>query len=176
MYPSQERMAHIGVSLWQHLYRAQTALEKLGAGDLRETMPALFAMYYYAVETVMQIPEEEAVKLQMEFQDNVRDLAAEGMVDEVQAGTMISQARAAAEAITEVYLEELKAQEPNPIRAIVKGTAGVLGLDFGDVNQELALSLTDFVVMSTVHRHAGQTEGDHGHHHHEENGQKGRPE
>lgn len=167
MYPSEERINHIGVSLWQHLYRAQTALEKLGGGGLTATMPALFAMYYYAVETVMQIPAEEAVRLQQEFQDNVRDLAAEGLIDDFQAGSMIAAAKDAAEAITKVYLEELKAQEPNPIRAIVKGTAGVLGLDYGDVNQELALSLTDFVVMSTVHRHAGQVKQDHEHHHHE---------
>lgn len=166
MYPSEERINHIGVSLWQHLYRVQTALEKLGAGDLTATMPALFAMYYYAVETVMQIPEEEAVKLQQEFQDNVRDLAAEGLIDDVKAGTMIAAARDAAGEITGVYLEELKADAPNPIRAIVKGAAKALGLDFGDVNQELALSLTDFVVLSSVGRHAPHAEQEHGHHHH----------
>ena len=168
MYPSQQRINHIGVSLWQHLYRAQTALEKLGGGDLTATMPALFAMYYYAVETVMQIPEEEAVGLQQEFQDNVRDLAAEGLIDDFRAGEMILAAKTAAEEITKVYLEELKADSPNPIRAIVKGTAGVLGLDFGDVNQELALSLTDFVVMSSVERHAPHGSRDREHHHHHE--------
>ena len=164
MYPSQERISHIGVSLWQHLYRAQTALEKLGGGDLTATMPVLFAMYYYAVETVMQIPEGEAVHLQEEFQDNVRDLANDGLIDDFKAGEMILAAKTAAETITAAYLEECKGESPNPIRAIVKGAAGALGLDYGDVNQELARSLTDFVVLSSVDRHAPHTE--HEHHHH----------
>jgi hypothetical protein len=156
MYPSQQRLTHISASLWQHLYQAQGELEKYGAGDLTATLPTLFAMYYYGVETIMQIPQEEAMPLQTEFQDNVRDLAADGLISEDQATSMLAAAWSAAEEITKVYLAELNAPQPNPIRAIVKGASGVLGLDFGEVNQLLATSLTDFVVMSAVGRHTNQ--------------------
>lgn len=161
MYPSSERIAAVGNCLWQHLYRAQTALEKLGAGDIRDTMPVLFAMYFFAVERLMQIPEEEAEALQSEYQDNVQNLADEGLIDRVQAGTMISAAAAAAGKIAESYLAEQSRQDPNPIRGIVKGTSGVLGLDYGEVNQELAASLADFVVEATARA------GGRGHDHHQ---------
>lgn len=162
MYPSQERMAHVGASLWQHLYRAQSALEKLGAADLSQCLPVLFAMYYYAVETIMQVPAEEAQSLQLEFQENVRNLAQEEYISPAQAEGMLRLAKDAAEEITRVYRSELEQPEPNPIRAIVKGASQSLGLDYGDVNRELALSLTDFVVMSTIHRKGGHA---HAHEH-----------
>ena len=166
MYPSQERMAHVGAALWQHLYRSQSALEKLGATDLTVCLPVLFAMYYYAVEAVMQVPAQEAQTLQREFQENVRDLAQEEYLTPGQAEGMLRRAREAAEEITRTYREELEQPLPNPIRAIVKGASRSLGMDYGDVNRELALGLTDFVVMSTIHRKGGHGAG-HTHEHRE---------
>ena len=44
--------------IWIRIERVNRVLEKYGRGDFIKNMPVLFAMYYYTVVTVMQIPEQ----------------------------------------------------------------------------------------------------------------------
>ena len=44
--------------IWVRIERVNRVLEQYGRGDFIKNMPVLFALYYYAVVAVMQIPEE----------------------------------------------------------------------------------------------------------------------
>ena len=159
MYPSEQRISHVAAGLWRHLYQCQHELERYGANDLKITLPALFAMYHCAAGTVMQLGEEELADLRREFEDNVANLAEEDYVTRDQAAEMLSLAGRTAGEIARLLREEGEKDQPNPIRALVKGTTRTLELDHGDVNRLLATSLTDFLVMGTVHRKGGPEHG-----------------
>ena len=158
MYPSEERISHIAASLWRHLYHSQRELERFGAAELRTVLPVLFAMYHCAAGAVMRLSPEELDALQREFEDNVENLAEEEFITRPQAAEMRSLTARTAEEIAALLREENGAPSPNPIRALVKGTTRTLK-DRAEVNRALAADLTDFLVMSTVHRKGGPEHG-----------------
>ena len=163
IYPSQERAAHVSADLWRHLYQAQSELERQGAPELTRTLPALFAMYHCAAEAVMRLTPEELTDLRREFEDNVENLVQEAYITPQQQREMISLAGRTAEEIARQLREEQTLPQPNPIRALVKGTTRILALDRGEVNRALASGLTDFMVMGTVHRKGGASSRAHRH-------------
>ena len=159
MYPSEERISHIAASLWRHLYHSQRELERFGEAELRTVLPVLFAMYHCAAGAVMRLSPEELDALQREFEDNVENLAEEEFITRPQAAEMHSLTARTAEEIAALLREENGAPSPNPIRALVKGTTRTLKQDRAEVNRALAADLTDFLVMSTVHRKGGPEHG-----------------
>lgn len=159
MYPSEERISHIAASLWRHLYHSQRELERFGEAELRTVLPVLFAMYHCAAGAVMRLSPEELDALQREFEDNVENLAEEEFITRPQAAEMRSLTARTAEEIAALLREENGAPSPNPIRALVKGTTRTLKQDRAEVNRALAADLTDFLVMSTVHRKGGPEHG-----------------
>ena len=159
MYPSEERISHIAASLWRHLYHSQRELERFGEAELRTVLPVLFAMYHCAAGAVMRLSPEELDALQREFEDNVENLAEEEFITRPQAAEMRSLTARTAEEIAALLREENGAPSPNPIRALVKGTTRTLKQDRAEVNRALAADLTDFLVMSTVHRKGGPGHG-----------------
>ena len=159
MYPSEERISHIAASLWRHLYHSQRELERFGEAELRTVLPVLFAMYHCAAGAVMRLSPEELDALQREFEDNVENLAEEEFITRSQAAEMRSLTARTAEEIAALLREENGAPSPNPIRALVKGTTRALKQDRAEVNRALAGDLTDFLVMSTVHRKGGPEHG-----------------
>ena len=44
--------------IWVRIERTNRSLEKFGRGDFIENMPVLFAMYYYGLIMLMQVPED----------------------------------------------------------------------------------------------------------------------
>ena len=158
MYPSEERISHIAASLWRHLYHSQRELERFGEAELRTVLPVLFAMYHCAAGAVMRLSPEELDALQREFEDNVENLAEEEFITRPQAAEMRSLTARTAEEIAALLREENGAPSPNPIHALVKGTTRTLK-DRAEVNRALAADLTDFLVMSTVHRKGGPEHG-----------------
>ena len=159
IYPSQERAAHVSADLWRHLYQAQSELERQGEPELTRTLPALFAMYHCAAEAVMRLTPEELTDLRREFEDNVENLVQEAYITSQQQREMVSLAERTAEEIARQLREEQTLPQPNPIRALVKGTTRTLKQDRAEVNRALAADLTDFLVMSTVHRKGGPEHG-----------------
>ena len=145
MYPSEERISHIAARLWRHLYHSQRELERFGEAELRTVLPVLFAMYHCAAGAVMRLSPE--------------DLAGEEFITRPQAAEMRSLTARTAKEIAALLREENGAPSPNPIRALVKGTTRTLKQDRAEVNRALAADLTDFLVMSTVHRKGGPEHG-----------------
>ena len=82
--------------IWLRIDRVNRMLEKYGRGDFIHNMPILFAMYYYTVVTVMQIPEEPTgMELQRIYRNNIKDLDDECLIEDEDGTKMIEDFHAA---------------------------------------------------------------------------------
>lgn len=139
--------------IWVRIERMNRALEKYGRGDFVQNMPVLFAMYYYTVVTVMQIPETPTgMELQRIYQDNVHNLDDECLIEEGQAEEMIHAFQDACQKIADAYVAEKQdeSREFNPFRAIVHEGARLLELPYNDIHVEIVQHLADFAVSYRV--------------------------
>lgn len=145
--------ADLGNDIWVRIERTNRVLEKYGKGDFIANMPVLFAMYYYAVTALMQIPEDPTgLELQRMYRANVENLAEECLIEDEDAADMTASFQDACRSIAEEYMQEKerRGEEFNPFGAIVTASARLAGLDYSDVRVELANALADFAVSYRV--------------------------
>ena len=139
--------------IWLRIDRVNRMLEKYGHGDFIHNMPILFAMYYYTVVTVMQIPEEPTgMELQRIYRNNIKDLDDECLIEDEDGTKMIEDFHAACRNMAEKYVEEKKTQGDafNPVSVIITEAAKLLELPYQDIHIELAQHLADFAVSYRV--------------------------
>ena len=139
--------------IWVRIERANRVLEKYGRGDFIQNMPVLFALYYYAVVAIMQIPEEPTgMDLQRIYRDNVQNLEDECLIEEAEAAAMVRDFHTACQKLADAYLAARadESREFNPFGALVTETARLLELPYQDVRLELANHLADFAVSYRV--------------------------
>ena len=139
--------------IWIRIERANRILEKYGRGDFIRNMPLLFAMYYYTVVTVMQIPEEPTgMELQRIYGENVQNLDDECLIEDDEAEAMVRDFRDACQKIADAYVSARQDPEEafNPVSVIIRETAKLLELPYQDIHLELANHLADFAVSYRV--------------------------
>lgn len=139
--------------IWIRIERVNRSLEKYGRGDFIRNMPVLFAMYYYAVVTIMQIPEEPTgADLQRIYRANVQNLDDECLIEEGEAAQMVEDFHEACRKMAEAYVRAKNEgeQEFNPFAVIVTEVSKLLGLDYQDIHVELANHLADFAMSYRV--------------------------
>ena len=139
--------------IWVRIEHVNRVLERYGRGNFIENMPPLFAMYYYAVVTVMKIPEEPTgMELQKIYYENVRNLADECLIGDDEAEGMIARFHSTCQKLADAYVAEKteKGEDFNPFTPIVHATSREIGLDYGDINVALAQHLADFAVSYQV--------------------------
>lgn len=139
--------------IWIRIERTNRVLEKYGRGNFIQNMPALFAMYYYAVVTIMQIPEEPTgMELQRIYRDNVHNLDDECLIEEGEAQHMIDDFHTACQKLADAYVaaKQEKKEEFNPFAVIVTEVSRLVGLDYADIHVELAQHLAEFAVSYRV--------------------------
>lgn len=138
--------------IWIRVERANRVLEKYGRGDFIKNMPVLFAMFYYAVVTIMQIPEEPTgMELQRIYRSNVRNLDDECLIEDGEAENMVDDFHTACQKLADAYVaQKQKEGEFNPFAVIVTEVSRMLGLDYQDIHVELANHLADFAVSYRV--------------------------
>lgn len=139
--------------IWIRIERMNRVLEKYGKGDFIRNMPVLFAMYYYTVVTIMQIPESPTgMELQRIYMSNVQNLDDECLIEEGQAEEMITSFHNACQIIADTYVQEKQNEEKefNPFSSIVHEGARLLELPYSDIHVEIAQHLADFAVSYRV--------------------------
>lgn len=135
--------------IWIRIERTNRMLEKYGRGDFIANMPVLFAMYYDAAVTLMQIPEDPVgMDLQRIFLQNVRDLEQECLIEPEEMDAMVDHFHHACQSIAEACMEgkQRDGEKFNPFGAVVTATAKLLELSYSDIHIELANYLADFLV------------------------------
>lgn len=139
--------------IWIRIERVNRVLEKYGRGDFIKNMPVLFAMFYYTVVTVMQIPEQPTgMELQRIYRENVQNLDDECLIEDGEAEAMVQDFKTACQKMAEAYVAEKAAAEKafNPVSVIITETAKLLELPYQDIHLELANHLADFAVSYRV--------------------------
>lgn len=139
--------------IWVRIERVNRVLEQYGRGDFIKNMPVLFALYYYAVVTVMQIPEEPTgMELQRIYRDNVKNLEEECLIEEEEETAMVEDFHTACRKLANAYVAARadESREFNPFSVLVTETAALLGLSCQDVHLALANHLADFAVSYRV--------------------------
>ena len=139
--------------IWIRIERVNRVLEKYGRGDFIRNMPVLFAMYYYTVVTVMQIPEQPTgMELQRIYRDNVQNLDDECLIEDGEAEAMVQDFQNACQKMAEAYVsaKEYAQGAFNPVSVIITETAKLLDLPYQDIHLELANHLADFAVSYRV--------------------------
>ncbi len=143
----------LGNDIWVRVERTNRVLEKYGRGDFLKNMPVLFALYYYAVVALMQIPEDPVgLALQRMYRENVENLAEECLIEDEDAEGMTASFQEACRSIAAEYTaqQEHDGGSFNPFGAIVTAAARLVELDYSDVRVELANALADFAVSYRV--------------------------
>ena len=139
--------------IWVRIERVNRVLEKYGRGDFVHNMPVLFAMYYYAVVTLMQIPEKPTgQELQKLYRENLLDIEEDCLIEEGGAARMVEEFHAACQSLADAYVADKKdtSKAFNPVTPIITATAKLLDLPYQDIHMELAHHLADFAVSYRV--------------------------
>ena len=129
--------------------RTNRSLEKYGRGDFLANMPVLFAMYYYGLVLLMQVPEEPTgMDLQRLYRDNVKALEDECLIDEEEGRAMVDGFHDACQKMADgcVRAKAEQGKDFNPFGAIVTEAAALLDLPYSDIRLELANHLAEFAM------------------------------
>ena len=135
--------------IWVRIERTNRSLEKYGRGDFLANMPVLFAMYYYGLVLLMQVPEEPTgMDLQRLYRDNVKALEDECLIDEEEGRAMVDGFHDACQKMADgcVRAKAAQGKDFNPFGAIVTEAAALLGLPYSDIRLELANHLAEFAM------------------------------
>lgn len=135
--------------IWVRIERTNRSLEKFGRGDFIENMPVLFAMYYYGLIMLMQVPEDPTgLDLQRIYRDNVKGLEDECLIEEDEAQEMVDAFHDACQKMADgcVRAKAEQGKDFNPFGAIVTEVGKLLNLSYSDVHIELANHLAEFAM------------------------------
>ncbi len=153
MHRKTATAADLSNDIWLRIDRVNRMLEKYGRGDFIQNMPILFAMYYYTVVTIMQIPEEPTgMELQRIYRDNIKNLEDECLIEQEEGTKMLDDFYAACQKMADRYVQEKEGQGDafNPVSVIITEAAKLLELPYQDIHMELAQHLADFAVSYRV--------------------------